>query len=339
MMNKRLLQAALATALFWGAVQGHADTDESEAPVNAPSRVTLVNGATVITLDAEMRARNGIETTLPATRQVRRQLRAYATVLDPGPLTELRNRYAAAQARRQAAQAKLVASKTAFERAQKLYRDGQNASLAELQATEAAYRADRARRSAAQSEVASLAASAQQAWGALLGKAVVADTSAIARLIERRELLLQVTLPPGSALPQPPAQAALETSRDRRATIAFVSPAPRTDPRIQGESFFYTVPAASGVLPGMELLAWLASGAPVEGAVIPPQALVWWQDSAWIYRRTGAATFARVRIPTDRPAPGGGYVVTDLPRGSVIVTQGAQLLLSEEFRAQIQVGN
>ena len=338
-MNKSLLRAVLAAALVLGAAQGRADSDDSEAPVRAPSRVAVVNGATVITLDAKARAQNGIETAVPETRRVRRQLRAYATVLDPGPLTRLRSHYAVARARLQVAQAKLAASQTAFERAQGLYRDGQNASLAELQAAEAAYRTDRAELSAARSELAGLAASARQAWGAALGKSLVADTPAIERLIERRELLLQLTLPPGSALARPPAQAALETNLGRRAAIALVSPAPRTDPRIQGESFFYTVPAASGVLPGMELLAWLPSGAAIEGAVVPPQALVWWRGSAWIYRRAGPSTFARLRIATDQPAPGGGYVVQGLPAGSEIVTRGAQLLLSEEFRTRIQVGD
>jgi hypothetical protein len=43
-------------------------------------------------------------------------------------------------------------------------------------------------------------------------------------------------------------------------------------------------------------------------------------------------------IATDLPAPGGGFVVRDLPRNAELVTSGAQSLLSEEFRAQIEVG-
>ena len=33
-----------------------------------------------------------------------------------------------------------------------------------------------------------------------------------------------------------------------------------------------------------------------------------------------------------------GYIEKDVPKDAEIVTRGAQLLLSEEFRAQIQVG-
>jgi hypothetical protein len=37
------------------------------------------------------------------------------------------------------------------------------------------------------------------------------------------------------------------------------------------------------------------------------------------------------------PAPGGGYIVAGMPPDVQIVSSGAQLLLSEEFRSQIQV--
>ena len=39
----------------------------------------------------------------------------------------------------------------------------------------------------------------------------------------------------------------------------------------------------------------------------------------------------------DEPAPGGGYIVAGMPPDVEIVSSGAQLLLSEEFRSQIQV--
>jgi hypothetical protein len=48
--------------------------------------------------------------------------------------------------------------------------------------------------------------------------------------------LLQVTLPPGVVLP---ATAAIATGKGTRAPIAYVSPAPRADLKIQGVSFFY----------------------------------------------------------------------------------------------------
>jgi hypothetical protein len=84
------------------------------------------------------------------------------------------------------------------------------------------------------------------------------------------------------------------------------------------------------------VLAFLPTGKAVDGVTIPASAVVWWQDRAWVYRRTEPDKFARVEIATDNPAPGGGYIVSG-PHDVQIVTGGAQLLLSEEFRSQIQV--
>jgi hypothetical protein len=235
-------------------------------------------------------------------------------------------------------QAKLAASSAAFDRAQKLYNNGQAVSLAQRQTAEAAFRVDQAAVAAAESHVSTLGATAVQEWGPVLGKSLVEGLQMVADLIVRRDFLMQITLPPGISMPKPPATAAVQTDKDARAAITFVSPATRTDPRIQGVSFFYTVPADRGLLPGMNVLAFLPSGVTVEGLAVPPEAIIWWQDRAWVYRRMEAGVFARVEISTELPAPGGGYIIKNLANDVQVVMSGAQLLLSEEFRAQIQVG-
>jgi hypothetical protein len=93
------------------------------------------------------------------------------------------------------------------------------------------------------------------------------------------------------------------------------------------------------VLPGMNVLAFLSSGEALDGVAIPAEALVWWQDRPWVYRRTEPDTFVRTELATDQPTPAGGYIDRNLGKDVEIVTHGAQLLLSEEFRAQIQVGD
>jgi hypothetical protein len=83
------------------------------------------------------------------------------------------------------------------------------------------------------------------------------------------------------------------------------------------------------------------SRAPLDGIEIPGSAVVWWTGRAWVLLRTDTDTFTRHEIPTDVPAPGGGFIVPvqRLPHPvSELVAQGAQVLLSEEFRAQIEVG-
>jgi hypothetical protein len=341
--SEKLLVAAAVVAcgvlLGWGILAGRNEAAveaQRERSIKVSIRVSGKSGEPVITLDAETQQRSGIETAvLPSTPRAE-ELRAYGMVLDVARLTELSNNYANAKAQVQTAQAKLAMSKPAYDRAQKLFNSETHVvSQAQVQAAEAAFGTDQASLVAAEAQVRSLTATAYQEWGAVLGKSLVEDSPMIKTLIERQSFLLQITLPPGVTLPIPPATASIEIGKARQ-EITFVSPATRIDPRIQGISFFYTA-AASGVLPGMNVLAFLPSGKSIERVGVPASAVVWLQGRAWVYRRTGPETFTRVAIATDLPAPGGGYFTNDTPKDAEIVTHGAQLLLSEESRAQIQV--
>lgn len=345
---RRLLGAAVVAAivipagglLVWGFVEGRdqaALEAEREQPVKEPLRVGKSDGQAVITVDAETQERSGIETTALKLAPFRDETRAYATVLDPGRLTELANTYAGAKAALQTAQAKAAASKATFERTQALYNDRQNVSLAQQQAAEATFRTDQAALASAESQLRTLSATARQEWGAVLGQSLTDGSSLVGDLIERQSFLIQVTLPAGVTLATPPPSATIEIPNGERAEIKLVSVAARTDPKIQGVSFFYVTAAEAAVLPGMNAVAFLPSGAAVSGVVVPHKAIVWAQDRPWAYRRVGPEVFARIAIPTDLAAPG-GFVVKELPDEAEIVTDGAQLLLSEEFRAQIQVG-
>ena len=340
----KMLVAATVVAcvalLGWGflAARNEAAIEaQRERTIKVPIRVSGKNGDPLITLDAETQQRSGIETAALPSVPHPEELRAYGMVLDVARLTELSNNYANAKAQVQTAQAKLAMSKPAFERAQKLFNETHVVSQAQVQAAEAAFGTDQASLAAGEAQVRTLTATAYQEWGSVLGKSLVDESPMIKALIERQNFLLQITLPPGVILPVPPATASMEIGKTARAEITFVSPATRIDPRIQGVSFFYMAAAESGVLPGMNVLAFLPSGKLIEGAAVPASAIVWWQGRAWIYRRTGPDTFTRVAIATNLPAPGGGYVAHDVAKDAEIVTRGAQLLLSEEFRAQIQV--
>jgi hypothetical protein len=341
-MFAAIVLAAAAGAVIWGFLESREElTREAarERPVRAAARVAAGNGAPVIRVERAAQERSGIETTrLPAAPYLD-QIRAYGMVLDAARLTDLSNSYANAEAQLRMAKAKATFSQAAFERARKLYDNERSVSLALLQSAEAASRTDEAGVGAAESQVRTLAATVHQEWGPVLGKSLVERTATVARLIERQDFLVQVTVPPGVPLRKSVTAAAIESPAKGRAAITLVSPATRTDARVQGLSFFYLVPADSGVLPGMNVLAFLSSGAAVDGVAVPAEALVWWQDRPWVYRRTEPDTFVRAEVATDQPTPAGGYIDRNLGKDAEIVTRGAQLLLSEEFRAQIQVGD
>ena len=313
---------------------------ERAEPIKPPLRVAMPErGQPIVTIDAEGQVAIGLATARVHSAPYQDQVRAFGTVLDLASLTTLNTNYIEAVSALETAQARLMASRPAYERAQALY--GKDiGSLAQVQTTEAALIADKAAVAAAQSKVRTLAATAIQEWGQVIGNGILRSEPLIARLIERRVFLLQITVPPGTSL-KPPEVANVEPSNGELVPIKFVSPATRTDPKIQGLSFFYVASGESGVLPGMNVRAFLTVGEPVDGYVVPPSSVVWWAGRPWVYVRLDADKFTRRAIPTDMPYGNkGGFVVPasvfSEPRPE-IVTKAAQLLLSEEFRAQIQV--
>lgn len=326
---------ALAALLVWWIVGARNEASveaEREKPVAVPSRVTAVNGQTVVRIDAATQRRNGIQTGSVPAASAGAAVRAFASVLDATRLTDLTNNYVAARAQASATRAKAAASRAAADRARLLYQDAQNVSLAQFQAAEAIYRADEATAAAAEAQLQSAVATARQEFG----PALALGSSFVAGIIQRRLVLLQVTAPPDMAVRSPPAVVPVQADAGIGGQARLVSAAARTDPRIQGSSFYYVAPASSGLLPGMNVVALLPGAPNATGAAIPPEAVVSWQGRSWIYRRTGALTFARIAISTDIPAPGGGYVVQNIPAGAEVVIRGAQLLLSEEMRSRTQ---
>ena len=111
---------------------------------------------------------------------------------------------------------------------------------------------------------------------------------------------------------------------------------PEQIPVSKGQSFYYVAPALeAGLLPGMNVTAYLAAGPKLEGMVVPSSAVVWVKGAAWVYVQKPGDRFVRQRVLVDNPVKGGFFVQKGLSPKVRIVVQGAQQLLSEEFRSQI----
>ncbi|HEV2302441.1 MAG TPA: hypothetical protein VGR91_12810 [Stellaceae bacterium] len=305
--------------------------------INPRPRVQVKNGVVTLTLSAADQQHDGILTARPAAPPSPPTVVAYGTVLDAASLTALSNQYLDATTQVQTAEARLAVSRAAFERAKILHGDQQNVSTAELQRAQGSFAVDRAALAAARARMAMVTANARQGWGNVLGKALIDGAPPIAALIARRQYLVKVILPPGVTLETAPATATARSSGATGIRLAFVSPATSTDPKLQGVGYFYSAPAESRLLPGMNLRVMLPASPVAGGLVVPQSAVVWLQGKAWVFLRTAPRTFVRREIAPDRPGPGGGYIVAGLPPGAEIVVQGAQMLLSEEFRSQVPI--
>ena len=326
--------------LVWGfmaAQKERAAEAERERPIATPLRVSVEGGEPIVTLDEKTQAASAVSVTPLQPVSRRERIRAYGTVVVIQDLIDVVHNYESARAQTQKTLASLDVARRGYQRLKGLNGDDRNISDKTLQAAEAVWRGAKADNEAAQIAVKSLANSLQTLWGPVLSKWVLhGGNPAMERLLAQRDVLVQVTVPGDAPVISAPQDAQVEGTDGKLVSVRLVSAAPRTDPLIQGVSFYFLAPA-TGLVPGMNVVAWLSHGEPTEGVIIPNAAVVWWQGKAWAYVQKDATRFARRPVPTDNPGEDGWF----LPGGTTqkLVTSGAQMLFSEEFRTQVHVGD
>ncbi|MDP9011919.1 MAG: efflux RND transporter periplasmic adaptor subunit [Pseudomonadota bacterium] len=345
--SKRFLLIVLAVgaagALVWAFIAGHAEVAaeaEREKPVQAPTRVHVINGENVVSLDEPTRTDGGIVLATLTAISDRPRVRAYGTVLDVGGLTDLRNTLATANAQLSKARAALEVAQQDYARVKSLYDKNENVSQRVLQAAGGTLRAQESNTQAARAAVSAAQATALQQWGRVIATWLMQAAPQLERLRLQEDLLVQVTLPVGQTLTDIPPEATVQAAEGPLVRAQFISVASRTDRSIQGRSFFYRVVSANSasLLPGMNVVAFLPLGNAVQGVLAPGSAAVWLQGKPWIYVQIQPDQFARREVSTDQPAPDGWFQSHGFSAGQRFVATGAQVLLSEEFRAQITMG-
>lgn len=353
-MNRKLatiiaLEAFLIVVLFWVLVFYGKDEYEAyvqgeiEEEIETPNRISTDQGITIVTLPLAAQEQSGITTLQLQNSEFLNTLSTYGTVVSIDQLIELRNRYLTAKAEANIASASLINTQQEFNRLSALNKDNKNISDNVLARAEAALKADRARLNASESIAKNLRDSLGQQWGEALAKQATQQTenSTFSRIMQYREVLIQVTLPFDSPSPAIGSRIMVSPtgsssgSSVQSVQAEFVSASPQTDAAIQGKTYYYRAPADS-LRVGMRVSIKLKdSGNSTEGVIVPNQAIVWYGGQPWVYRKEGADRFLRIPVSTNNEADNGWFTNMGLKSGDEVVVSGAQLLLSEEFKYQI----
>jgi membrane fusion protein, multidrug efflux system len=328
---------AIAGGLIWRFIAGRADkaAAQSEAPVQAPSRVKSENGHAVLSFDPATQKANGISTTAlsPAKQQTENQ--ATAVVVQLQPLLDLKASFNTPATDLLRTRANARASQAEYERLRQLNQDGKNASDKALEAARATAESDAALVQNAQQAITVLKESALLHWGSVVAGWLEDNTPRMDALLMQRRFLLQVTATTAPRF-SAPKHAIVQFADGTHAEAGFISILPQLDPRLQVPSLLYEITAHPGLVPGMNLNVFLASGPLEQGAIIPADAVVWSQGAAWCYVEESPGKFVRTAVQTSNPVASGWFVTAGIDPNAHIVTSGAQTLLSEEFRSQIQ---
>ncbi|MDR2875131.1 MAG: hypothetical protein LBV44_04300 [Methylobacillus sp.] len=339
-----LLQTVIIVALCWMLVLYGKDEyaaysqQEQEENIASKSHVSTEQGATVVTLAKDAQTQSGIVVSALQAADWQATQAAFGAVVDLAAYNDLRARWLAARAEADVARASLANTRREYQRLAQLNQDDRNVSDRAVSAAEAAWKADEARLAAAETAAASARDTLRQQWGETLTNWATQGGEPLQRLLQNREVLVQITLPPDAQNPDTDATLMVTPvgTQGQALRATFVSVAPQTDAVIQGKTYFYRV-AAGALRVGMRLQASLSqqNAKAVSGVIVPFDAVVWYGGSAWVYVKQSEERFARRQISTERESGNGWLNTGALKAGDQIVTGGAQLLLSEEFKYQI----
>src|SRR5262245_46871479 len=314
--------SVLALVTLLGACSRPADDDESTAAQNGSS---TPQSPGVVKLDPGMQQQLNLkaEALRPVTMQP--EITAYGRVLDPTPLAVL-------VAELTSAQAALTASEKEYARVQMLLGQS-NASERELQAAGVQAARDRSAVQSARDRIA-------LAWGVAVLR--TANLSTFTRdLTTQKSELVRIDVPMSEPMTDAPQTARLARAADaiRFVNGEFLGFAPATDPQVQGQGLLYLVADNSLQLtPETTVVAFLSSrGTPLQGVLIPSSAVVRHDAEPCVYVPVDRTTFERIALPAMQATEGGWLVTAGLQAGDRVVTDGAQILLSEEFKSQVRL--
>lgn len=287
--------------------------------------------------------------------------RSVVGVIDPRLLpaerVTLGDRLKVAEADIEAGKASLAAAQAALDRARMLNADDKNVSDRAVQDAQVRVAAEQAHLTAATESASLIASSLTRADSTATplelargGEVVevlvhpgesVESGQPILRVTRFDRLLARVDVPAGQMIaPGVTAATIVPLGREEHPIRAErVALAASVDPKTQGQPFLFRLSDPSLMLrPGLSLTGYLELPGPARaGVVLPGPAVVRQAGKAWIYVQTGAEQFARRPVVLEEPA-GPGWFTSSVRPGDRIVTVGAQALLSEEFKSQIEVG-
>jgi hypothetical protein len=304
------------------------DEDRQTAPAAAHG---------VVDLDRQAQRREGVRVDAVKPMTMRMQLEGFAVVLGVTDLVNARHSYlAASRTNLQRDRANLNAARIEYERVKKLYDENQNMSLKAAQDAETAYRDAQSRLNTDLQDARLQLDVVRQRWGNTVTTWVESDAPVLESVLQQRDRLVQVMLPPGEVAGPPPALS-IELPGRRLVRARFVSALPQMSTLIQSPNFLYLAPERESLAVGANAVALVPAGPLSRGSLVPESAVVWWEGEAWVYDQTSSDTFARRLVPTNDPVDAGYFVPESaIPPASKLVTTGASALLSQELLVHSQ---
>lgn len=315
------------------------DSAQGDDDESTTDEATVSAGKMMVRIEDEIGEYAGVETISLVQTSFSPESKALAIVVDLRPMLTLRARHNQALAALNVANVAERAAAAELARLKLLAKGTSSVATKNVSYAQATWHEAKAKLQGLNFELQAIHDETLQTWGEVISSWVLTeDSTQWQRLLSRQDSLLLVTLPLDLSLATELSdiRVARDGSGQQARKADFVSPALATDRVIQGETYYFK--SATGQLrTGMRLDAWLPQGSePLRGVFIPDQAMVWNDGQAWVYVQLEDDLYQRKSLLSGLVAAGGVFMTDELSAGETLVIRGAQMLLSEEFRWQIE---
>lgn len=318
-------------------ISRHTSEEENDLTETARSGVKMINGRLAVHLPETVQQQADIKLEKLEQAEYRKELHAVALVIDIQPLVKLRSDIREIQTGIKMAETALQVSSREYERLKLLHEEASNISDKDLQQSKLQWMSDELELQGKRNRFDDLKDESIQTWGSELTEQIINNSDIVQRLIERKLLLLLVTIENNQPLPEGADTATISQHGRPEFTgeAYFLARALHVDSKTLGQTYLFYTPAVS-LRTGQYIDAWITADNNLQqGVYIPPQAVIWYVDKPWVYQKTGKHSFVRKEVKDFAVTRQGWFVRNEFQGGDEIVIQGAQMLLSEEFRWSI----
>jgi hypothetical protein len=352
-MNKKALwiigaQIAFIIVLIWVVVLVGRDEyetmqDDREEEIEGPAHVVEQNGLQVVKLNLATQQNSGISVQALQGYDYHGNIKVLGSVVSIQTLVDYNSQYQQLNTQLAIAQSVLPNHQLQYQRYKQLNDDDKNVSDKAVQEAQALVINDQTQIISTQAQLKALTDTIVAQWGKPLATLITQQPSSgpLHDLLMQKKVLVQVSFPLNFKEPEANSTIFISPIQDEIKPVRadYVSQSIQTDISNIGKTYFYSAPA-DFLRVGMRVnvVPAQSSSAMLKGVIVPNQAIVWHGGMAWIYVKTQQDTFLRKPVASDVELDD-GWFDSNLRAGTEVVTHGAQLLLSEEFKFQIKNEN
>lgn len=184
-------------------------------------------------------------------------------------------------------------------------------------------------------------------WGEFFGKHIALTDNVVAKnLFDNNYRLINITIPSSKLAVEMPKTIKVFLPHDSKSIYEanFISDAPTSNISLQGKSFFYVV-QNNEIKLGSKVKADITNinnQVKKKKLFVPSKSIVWSNGKPWVFikKNDDEGIFLRKPLIDPLETDNGWIILEDnLKNNELVVVDGAQLLLSEEFKYQIKNEN